>query len=66
MEGQYAGEPILGDELLLLGEQGQHGLHVLALALQRDGLCVLAALVLRQFLLEQVNEGIAKPVLLKI
>ena len=66
LEGQHTGETVLGDKLFFLGEQGQHGLHVLALALQRDGLCVLTALVLRQFLPEQINEGIMESILLEI
>ena len=66
LQGQGAGQPVLGDELLLLGQQGQHGLHILLLAGDCHRLGVLPLLVLRRFLLKQVREGVVPTVLLKV
>ena len=66
LEGEDAGEAVVGDELPLLGQKLQHGGHVLVLALQRDGFHVLAALVLRQLLFQKVHQGVVDAVLLKV
>ncbi len=66
LEGKRTGEAVTGDELPLLGQKLQHGGHVLVLALQRYRLYVLAALVLGEFLLQQVHQGVPDAVLLEV
>ena len=66
LEGKRTGETVTGGELPLLGQKLQHGGHVLVLALQRYRLYVLAALVLGEFLLQQVHQGVPDAVLLEV
>ena len=66
LEGKRTGEAVTGDELPLLGQKLQHGGHVLVLALQRYRLYVRAALVLGEFLLQQVHQGVPDAVLLEV
>ena len=65
-QSQRPGEAVVGDERLLLGQQSQHRGHVLVFTVQRHRLGVLAALMLRKFLLEQIHQGVVVSVLLEI
>ena len=65
-ECQGSHEPVVRDEITLLRQQRQHGFHILFSALDRNMLCVLAALVFRQFLTQQIDERIMIAVFFKV
>ena len=65
-ECQGSHEPIVRDELTLLRQQCQHGFHILFSALDRNMLRMLAALVFRKLLTQQIDERIMVAVFFKV
>ena len=57
-ERQGPDKAIVCDELLFLRQDRQHGFHIFLGTLERNGLRVLAALLLRQLLPEQLHQSV--------